>query len=54
MIHKGRALTFLKDYKTAIIEFENAKKIQPSPVIDRNYLFLIIFEYIILILMKFL
>lgn len=42
MIHKGRALTFLKDYKNALVEFKNAKKIQNSPIIDRKF---ILFNY---------
>ena len=34
MIHKGKALTHLKDFNGALSEFKMAKKIKPSPVID--------------------
>lgn len=30
MIHKGKALTFLKEFDMAKSEFENAKKIEPK------------------------
>jgi hypothetical protein len=39
MIHRGRALTLLKDYENAIKQYEEAKLIDPKKIdlIDGNF-----------------
>ena len=42
MIHKGKALTHLKNFEEALKEFKNAKKInKSSTIIDGNHIILI-------------